>query len=131
MTDKAFVDAAQPATLNNGAGELTDYPTLQEAVMAWHRLPPEQTRRATIKMIDGPSLLRLRLRVSTTDRSRRDKPSGVKFWLLAMAGVDTRHYKPTSAPQHPAHSPLYRASTRLVTAGPAELIEPDELARAQ
>jgi hypothetical protein len=54
MTDKAFVDAAQPATLNNGAGELTDYPTLQEAVMAWHRLPPEQTRRATIKIIGGP-----------------------------------------------------------------------------
>ena len=47
MTDKAFVDAAKPATLNNGGGKLTAYPTLQEAVMAWHRLPPEQTRRAT------------------------------------------------------------------------------------
>jgi hypothetical protein len=54
MTDKAFVDAAQPATLNNGGGKLTDYPTLQEAVMAWHRLPPEQTRRATIRIIGGP-----------------------------------------------------------------------------
>jgi hypothetical protein len=54
MTDKAFVDAAQPATLNNGGGKLTDYSTLQEAVMAWHRLPPEQTRRATIKIIGGP-----------------------------------------------------------------------------
>jgi hypothetical protein len=42
MTDKAFVDAAQPATLNDGAGALTDYPTLQEAVMAWHRLPPQE-----------------------------------------------------------------------------------------
>ena len=39
MTDKAFVDAAKPATLNNGVGKLTDYPTLQQAVMAWHRLP--------------------------------------------------------------------------------------------
>ena len=54
MTDKAFVDAAKPATLNNGVGKLTDYPTLQEAVMAWHRLPPEQTRRATIEIVGGP-----------------------------------------------------------------------------
>ena len=51
--DKIYVDAGQPATLNNGTGKLTDYRTLQEAVMAWHRLPPEQTKRATI-MIGGP-----------------------------------------------------------------------------
>ena len=56
MTDKAFVDAAKPATLNNGVGKLTDYPTLQEAVMAWHRLPPEQSRRATIEIVGGPGL---------------------------------------------------------------------------
>jgi len=35
--DKIYVDAAQPATLNNGAGRLVDYATLQEAAMAWHR----------------------------------------------------------------------------------------------
>jgi hypothetical protein len=51
---KIYVDAAQPATLNEGAGKLTDYPTLQEAVMAWHRLRPEQTNRATIKVFGGP-----------------------------------------------------------------------------
>ena len=51
---KIYVDAAQPATLNEGAGKLTDYPTLQEAVMAWHRLRPEQTKRATIKVFGGP-----------------------------------------------------------------------------
>jgi hypothetical protein len=51
---KIYVDAAQPATLNEGAGKLTDYATLQEAVMAWHRLRPEQTRRATIKVFGGP-----------------------------------------------------------------------------
>ena len=39
--DKIYVDAGQPATLNNGAGRQTDCRTLQEAVMAWHRLPPE------------------------------------------------------------------------------------------
>jgi hypothetical protein len=50
---KIYVDAAQPATLNDGAGKLTDYPTLQEAVMAWHRLRPEQTKRATI-VFGGP-----------------------------------------------------------------------------
>jgi hypothetical protein len=65
--DKIYVDAGQPATLNNGAGKLTDYRTLQEAVMAWHRLPPEQTQRATIKVIGGPvynaaEIVRLTLR---------------------------------------------------------------------
>jgi hypothetical protein len=52
--DKIYVDAGQPATLNNGAGKLTDCRTLQKAVMAWHRLPPEQTKLATIKVIGGP-----------------------------------------------------------------------------
>ena len=51
---KIHVDATQPATLNDGAGKLTDYRTLQEAVMAWHRLRPEQTKRATIKVFGGP-----------------------------------------------------------------------------
>ena len=51
---KIHVDAAQPATLNDGAGKLTDYLTLQDAVMAWHRLRPEQTKRATIKVFGGP-----------------------------------------------------------------------------
>ena len=57
MTDdnhKIYVDAAQSATLNDGAGKLTDYLTLQEAMMAWHRLRPEQTKRATIKVFGGP-----------------------------------------------------------------------------
>ena len=54
MTDKIYVDAAQPATLNEGVGKLTDYPMLQEAVMARHRLRPEQTKRTTIKVIGGP-----------------------------------------------------------------------------
>lgn len=51
---KIYVDAAQPATLNDGAGALTDYPTLQEAVMAWQRLSPGHKIRATIKVIGGP-----------------------------------------------------------------------------
>ena len=51
---KIYVDASQPATLNDGAGALTDCPTLQEAVLAWHRLPPGQKIRATIKVIGGP-----------------------------------------------------------------------------
>jgi hypothetical protein len=52
--DKIYVDAGQPATLNNGAGALTDYPTLEEAVLAWHKLAPEQKIRATVKVIGGP-----------------------------------------------------------------------------
>jgi hypothetical protein len=51
---KIYVDATQPATLNDGAGVLTDCPTLGEAVMAWQRLPPAQKIRATIKVIGGP-----------------------------------------------------------------------------
>jgi hypothetical protein len=50
---KIYVDASRPATLNNGAGALTDS-TLQEAVLAWQRVPPEQKIRATVKVIGGP-----------------------------------------------------------------------------
>ena len=51
---KIYVDAGRPATLNNGAGTLTDCSTLQEAVLAWQRLAPEQKIRATVKVIGGP-----------------------------------------------------------------------------
>ena len=51
--EKIYVDASRPATLNNG-GSLDDCPTLEEAVMAWHRLPPEQRKRATIRVMGGP-----------------------------------------------------------------------------
>ncbi len=51
---KIYVDAAQPATLNDGAGKLTDFTTLQEAVLAWHALPSAQKIRATVKVIGGP-----------------------------------------------------------------------------
>ena len=51
---KIYVDAGQPATLNDGAGAVTDYATLQEAALAWHRLAPEQKIRATLKVIGGP-----------------------------------------------------------------------------
>ena len=56
MTDdyKIYVDAGQPATLNNGAAVLNDCATLQEAVLAWQRLAPEQKIRATVKVIGGP-----------------------------------------------------------------------------
>jgi hypothetical protein len=52
--EKIYVDASQPATLNSGGGVLDDCPTLQEAVMAWHRLAPEQKKRATVKVFGGP-----------------------------------------------------------------------------
>ena len=51
---KIYVDAVRPATLNDGAGALTDCATLQEAVLAWQRLSPEQKIRATVKVIGGP-----------------------------------------------------------------------------
>ena len=49
---KIYVDASRPATLHNGAIS-TDWPTLRDAVMAWHRLRPEQARAATIRVIGG------------------------------------------------------------------------------
>ena len=50
MTDdyRIYVDANWPATLNDGAGVLTDFHALQEAVSAWRRLAPEQKIRATV-----------------------------------------------------------------------------------
>jgi hypothetical protein len=51
---RIYVDAAQPATLNDGAGKLTDCASLQEAVLAWRALPSTQKTRATVKVIGGP-----------------------------------------------------------------------------
>jgi hypothetical protein len=49
---KIYVDPTRPATLHS-AGKSTDWPTLRDAVMAWHRLRPEQARAATIGVIGG------------------------------------------------------------------------------
>jgi hypothetical protein len=55
MTDdfKIYVDAARPATLNDGAGRQTDFATLEEAVAAWRALQSAQKIRATVKVIGG------------------------------------------------------------------------------
>ena len=45
-------DENRAATLHNGAVS-TDFPTLQDAVMAWHRLRPEQAQKASIRIIGG------------------------------------------------------------------------------
>lgn len=50
--EKIYVDAGRPAMLNSG-GVSTDCPTLQEAVIAWHKLPLEQKQKATIKLMGG------------------------------------------------------------------------------
>jgi hypothetical protein len=52
-SEKIYVNASRPATLDNGAIS-NDCPTLQEAVAAWRRLRPEQAQRATIRIIGGP-----------------------------------------------------------------------------
>jgi hypothetical protein len=41
-------DRAQPATLHDGPRHI-DYLTLQEAKIAWERLPPERQQTATIR----------------------------------------------------------------------------------
>ena len=50
--EEIAVDGSRPATLHNGAVS-TDFPTLQDAIMAWHRLRPEQAQRASIRIIGG------------------------------------------------------------------------------
>jgi hypothetical protein len=46
------LEGSGSATLHNGAVS-TDFPTLQDAIRAWHRLRPEQAQRASIRIIDG------------------------------------------------------------------------------
>jgi hypothetical protein len=48
VNEKIYVDASQPASLLDGEA-VTDCPTLQEAIIAWHRLPSERQRTATIR----------------------------------------------------------------------------------
>ena len=48
MDEKKYVDGSQPASLLDGE-TVADCPTLQEAVIAWHRLPSERQRTATIR----------------------------------------------------------------------------------
>jgi hypothetical protein len=50
--DEKNIDVSRPATLHNGAVS-TDFPMLQDAIMAWHRLRPEQAQRASIRIIGG------------------------------------------------------------------------------
>ena len=40
------------AILHNGKVS-TDFPTLKDAIMAWHRLRPEQAQKASIRIIGG------------------------------------------------------------------------------
>jgi hypothetical protein len=49
---RVTVDLNRPATLHNGAVS-TDFPTLKEALKAFHRLRPEQAQRASIRIIGG------------------------------------------------------------------------------
>ncbi|MGA2843398.1 MAG: hypothetical protein ABSG18_25355 [Steroidobacteraceae bacterium] len=50
--DKIFVDASQPATLRHAGGSVHCH-TLQEAVIAWHKLPAKDREQATIKVTGG------------------------------------------------------------------------------
>jgi hypothetical protein len=50
--DEIHVDVSRPATLHNGAVS-TDFPTLKDAMTAWHRLRPEQAQTASIRIIGG------------------------------------------------------------------------------
>ena len=48
---KIYVDGAQPATLNDGAGVLTDYPTLQQVGRRKRgRLSPDYLSQAQLRL---------------------------------------------------------------------------------
>jgi hypothetical protein len=80
---KIYVDPSRPATLNNGAGALTDCATLQEAVLTGQRLAPEQKIRAIVKVIGGPVSY-------ITDRSRRDATALAHMILPAIREIGLR-----------------------------------------
>ena len=50
--EETGLDGSRPATFHNGAIS-TDFPTLLEAIMAWHKLRTEQAQRASIRIIGG------------------------------------------------------------------------------
>jgi hypothetical protein len=50
--EQARLDGGCPATLHNGPVS-TDFPTLRDAITAWHRLRPEHAQQAPIRIIDG------------------------------------------------------------------------------
>jgi hypothetical protein len=50
--EQARLDGGRSAILHNGPVS-TDFPTLRDAIMAWHRLRPEHAQRASIRVIDG------------------------------------------------------------------------------
>ena len=50
--EEIALDRNRPATLHNCAIS-TDFPTLLDAIMAWHRLRPEQAQRASIRIFGG------------------------------------------------------------------------------
>ena len=72
MSDqKPFLDTVGAAILFNGPIWI-DCSTLQEAVMEWYRLPPEQAQRASIRLIGGPlykadEMARLEYRAKSTE----------------------------------------------------------------
>jgi hypothetical protein len=70
---RIYVEAGQPATLNDGAGKLTDCATLQEAP-SWLGLRCLQHRRygRRSRRLAGRSIRHTRLIGFITGRSRRD-----------------------------------------------------------
>jgi hypothetical protein len=50
--DQIRLDGNRSATIYNGVVS-TEFPTLKDAMMAWHRLRPEQAQRASIRIIGG------------------------------------------------------------------------------
>ena len=50
--EQVRLGGSRSATLHNGAIS-TDFPTLQDAIMAWHELRPEQARTASIRIVGG------------------------------------------------------------------------------
>jgi hypothetical protein len=71
-----------------GAGVLTDCATLQEAVLAWHKLAPEQKIRATVKVIGGRVYISARDRAASlwTEAWRDRFPPSEGWWALRERG---------------------------------------------
>ena len=86
--EKIYVDVSRPATLHNGAIS-TDFPTLQDAIMAWHKLRPEQAQRASIRIIGGSYTQRWIYRSCSMDRGR----GNLTFSAVSLSRGQSHHDK--------------------------------------
>jgi hypothetical protein len=98
--DPIYVDAGQPATLDDGPRHI-DCPTLQEAKIAWDRLPPVRQQSATIsaggQVYSAQQINRLHygpkpiVSLSASDAAQSSAPPALDVLPQVLSSVDIAH----------------------------------------